>query len=70
MIEKEENKTARPLPDKMKPVEVYPKNIMMKKPRKCGNYGVLGHTKIQCTEPDINIKSNEVTAGNISKLFG
>ena len=37
----------------MKPVEVSPKDIIMKKPRKCGNCGVLGHTNIQCAEPDI-----------------
>ena len=42
----------------------------MKKPRKCGDCGVVGHTKIQCAGPDIKSKkSNAVTTSDISKLF-
>ena len=52
---KEELKTSRHKPDKMDPRESGLKSNV-KKPRKYGNYGVIGQTKLQYTEPEYDIE--------------
>ena len=48
---KENNKPSIRVPDQMKPNAKLIKNKEKAKPRKCGNYGVIGYVKTQYAEP-------------------
>ena len=42
----------------------------VKKARKCGNCGVIGHTKLQCAEPEHDIEKNcTISINNMTQLF-
>ena len=70
LMGKEENKTARRKTEKINPKESAIQMSVIKKLEKCGNCGVLGHTKLQCAEPEYVIEKNRSTAiNNVANLF-
>ena len=71
LMGKNEMNNARHKTEKMKPKESVIKPTTIKKSHRCGNCGIVGHTKLQCTEPATIIEKSHsiVSINNMAKLF-
>ena len=64
---KDEKKSERHITDKVKPLTASIKQSTAKKARKCGNCGLIGHTRVDCVQPD-NIPQKSSTASSVKQI--